>query len=141
MEFYKNNESLFPLSSNSESETELVEPVCKKAKEAEFSCARPTQTCSAEPVHKRKIPLKISESKNRNPFMKCKSPQIDIQNHDNLEQFTVQNDLQHYHNIVKENLINLTNNVEKRNQILKKTISSINSFLPQNLKTEELSCD
>ena len=112
--------------------------MCKKAKEAEFSCPRPAQTCSSEPVHKRKIPLKISESKNRNPFMKCKSPQIDIQNRDNLVQFTEQNDLQHYHNIVKENLINLTDNVEK---LLKKTISSINSFLPQNLKTEELSCD
>ena len=73
--------------------------------------------------------------------MKCKSPQIDMQNHDNLEQFTEQNDLQHYHNIAKENLINLTDNVEKLNQILKKIISSINSFLPQNLKTEELSCD
>ena len=141
VEFYKNTESFFPLSSDSESETELVKPVCKKAKEAEFNCPRPAQTCSSEPVHKRKIPLKISESKNRNPFMKCKSPQIDIQNRDNLDQFTEQNDLQHYHNIAKENLINLTDNVEKLNQILKKTISSINSFLPQNLKTEELSCE
>ena len=140
VEFYKNTESFLPLSSDSESETELVEPVCKKLKEAEFSCPRPSQICSVEPVPKRKIPLKISESKNRNPFMKCKSPQIDLQNHNTLEHFTEQNDLQHYHNIAKENLINLTDNVDKLNQILKKTIASINSFLPQNLKTEELSC-
>ena len=45
--------------------------------------------------------------------MKCKSPQIDMQNRDNIEQFTEQNRLQHYHNIAKENLIKLTDNVEK----------------------------
>ena len=141
VEFYNNIKSFFPLSSDSESETELVEPVSKKSKETELKCPRPPQTSSAEPVHERKIPLKISELKNRKPFMKCKSPQIDMQNRDILEQFPEQNDLEHYHNIAKENLINLTDNVEKPNQILKKTISSMNSFLPQNLKTEELLCD
>ena len=81
------------------------------------------------------------KSKNRNPFVKCNSRQINMQNHHNQKQFTEQNDLQHYHRISKENSINLTNNVEKLNQIVKKTISYLNSFLPQDLKAEEISCD
>ena len=80
--------------------------------------------------------MKISESKNRNPFMK--SPEIIMQNHDNLEEFSEQSDLQHYYNTAKENLANLTDNIEKLNQILKKAMTSINTFLPQNLKTDIL---
>ena len=53
VEFYKNTKSFFPLSSDSKSETELVEPVCKKPKETELNCPRPTQTFSEEPAHKK----------------------------------------------------------------------------------------
>ena len=143
VEFYKNTKSFCPLSSKSKSVTEFAEPVCKKTKKSylNFDCPCPTQNYSTEPVSKRKLPLKMIESKNRNLFVKCNSRQINMQNHHNQKQFTEQNDLQHYHRIAKENLIILTNNVEKLNQIVQKTISYINSFLPQDLKAEEISCD
>ena len=55
-----------------------------------------------------------------------------MQNHLNQKQFTEPNDLK---------FDQPTNNVEKLNQTVKKTISYMNSFLPQYLKAEEISCD
>lgn len=88
-------------------------------------------------IKKKKIPLKMSEAKNRNPFMEA-SPVVSFDTKYNLDQFTEKSEFQHYKDTIRINLQNLKDNTEKLNQILLTNISKINSLLLQ--ETEEIKC-
>lgn len=95
---------------------------------------------SAGQVKKRKIPLKISEAKNRNPFMQ-KSPVITFDTKFNLDQFTEKSEIEHYKESIRVNLQNLKENTERLNHILVSNITRINALLLQETNLEETTCD
>ena len=121
---------------DSESETEWPEMRCKKRG---ITVKGGSEEGSVQEAKKKRVPVKFSEPKNRNPFME-KMPEISFDTKYNLEQFTEKNEFQHYKDCIKVNLENLKENTERLNQILISNISKISALLPVDIEPEELSC-
>ena len=148
----KSNQEL-SLCTDSESETDWLEIATKKSESknglAEASWLEvntkkrkgcETEENAGQVVKKKKIPLKISEAKNRNPFMQ-NSPVLTFDSKFNLDQFTEKSEIEHYKDSIRANLENLKENTERLNHILVSNITRITALLLQETSLEETTCE